>query len=63
MPLGELVRSARQISVGLAEKYGKDILEVPPRLAMNAPCSAFNFPTIHSFKIESSVALPLTLLG
>lgn len=55
MSLGQLVSSAHQISTRLAEMYEKDILEGPPRLAVNAPCLLFNFPTIHSFNIEPSV--------
>lgn len=57
--LGELVQSAHHISAGLTEKYGKDILEGPLRLAVNASCSPFNFPTICSFSIKSSVGFAI----
>lgn len=36
MSAGEMVRSAHQISAELAEKYRKDILIGPPRLAVSA---------------------------
>lgn len=61
--LGELIRSAHQISVGLAEKYENDILAGPPRLAVNASCSPFNFHTIHSFNIESIVGFAIDFAG
>lgn len=55
MSFGEMVRSGHQISAELAEKYRKDILEGPPRLAVSASCSTLNFPMTHSFSIESCV--------
>lgn len=56
MSVGEMLRSAHQIS---AEKYRKNILEGSLRLAASASCSAFNFPTTHSFSIESCVGFAL----
>lgn len=53
MSFGEMVRSAHQISAELAEQYRRDILEGPPRLAVSVSYSTFNFPTAHSFSVES----------
>lgn len=63
MCLGELDRSAHQISVGLAENYGKDILEGLLRLAVNASCSPFNFLTMNSFNVESRMGFAIEFAG
>lgn len=63
MSLGGLVGSAHQISITLAEMYGDNILEGPPRLAVNAPSSSFNFPKIPSFNNESGVSFAIDFSG
>lgn len=59
MSLGEMLGYAHQISAELAENYGKEVLEGPLRLAVSASCSTFNFPTTHSFSIESCVGFAI----
>lgn len=63
MSVGEMVRSAHQISAELAEKYRKDILERPPGLAVSAFVQLLIFLQLIPSVLNLVWALLLAFLG